>query len=444
MAEFIGPLWWYQVTIGILVTFHEFGHFWVARRCGVKVLRFSIGFGKPLWTRVGADGTEYVLAAIPLGGYVSMLDERVEDVPENLRGQAHNNKSTAQKIAIAAAGPAFNFLLAVLAFWLMFTVGKPDFLPVTGTPEGVAKQAGLASGSTVLAVDGRAYRTWSQVYGEVIEAALYRRDVELRVREPDGDERSLTLGLSGIPRETDDRDLTRAIGLRPAGFAFVAETLSAGDPAAQAGIQRGDRLLEINGKPARDFDTFVDLLQREAAIDPTVRVGIERAGDRLQISVTARHETAGDPSSRYLIGIGPRVPEPNTTLRYNPLAALPAALAETWVTTGKTLALLRDMLVGVISPKHLSGPVTIARVANAVASHGLAWFLGFLAAVSVGIAILNLLPVPILDGGHILRYLIESIRGRALSDRIEQVGQYLGLVLLVGLIGLALFNDLLR
>lgn len=443
MTEFFGSIWWYLVTIGILVTFHEFGHFWVARRCGVKVLRFSIGFGKPLWTRVGADGTEYVLAAIPLGGYVSMLDERVEEVAPALRGQAHNNKSTTQKIAIAAAGPAFNFLLAVLAFWLMFSIGKPDFLPVVGTPEGVAKQAGLESGSTVLTVAGTDCRTWSQVYGEVIEAALYRRDVELRVREPDGDERSLTLALSGIPRETEDRDLARAIGLRPTGFAFIAETLSAGDPAALAGIQPGDRMLDINGKPARDFDTFVDLLQREAAIDPTVRVGVERAGERLQFSVSARHDSE-DPASRYLIGVGPRAPEPNTTLRYNPLAALPAALNETWVTTTKTLALLRDMLVGVISPKHLSGPVTIARVANAVASHGLAWFLGFLAAVSVGIAILNLLPVPILDGGHILRYLIESIRGRALSDRIEQLGQYLGLVLLVGLIGLALFNDLLR
>ena len=444
MAEFIGSLWWYLVTISILVTFHEFGHFWVARRCGVKVLRFSIGFGKPLWTRVGADGTEYVLAAIPLGGYVSMLDERVDEVPAELRGQAHNNKSTGQKIAIAAAGPAFNLLLAVLAFWLMFTVGKPDFLPVIGTPEGVAKQAGLRSGSTLLEVDGRESPTWSLAYGEVVEAALYRRDLTLRVREPDGDERSLVLPLSGIPRAVEDRDLARAIGLRASGFAFVAAELSAGDPAALAGIEPGDRLLSINGKQARDFDAFVELLQQEAAKDPRVRIGVDRAGERLELDVDARHETKGDPNSRFLIGVRPRAPEPNTTLRYPPLAALPAALSETWVTTGKTLTLLRDMLVGVISPKHLSGPVTIARVANAVAAHGLAWFLGFLAAVSVGIAILNLLPVPILDGGHILRYLIESIRGQALSERVERIGQTLGLVVLAGLIGLALFNDLLR
>lgn len=443
MSEFLGSLWWYLVTIGILVTFHEFGHFWVARRCGVKVLRFSIGFGTPIWTRIGADGTEYMLAAIPLGGYVAMLDERAEEVPENLRSQAHNNKSTLQKIAIAAAGPAFNLLLAVLAFWLMFAVGKPDFLPVLGTPEGVAKQAGLEPGSTVLEVAGTRYQTWSQVYGEVIEAALYRRDVELRVREPDGDEVSRTLALSGIPRETEDRDLARAIGIRPSGFAFIAEQVVAGDPAARAGVQPGDHLLAINGKPARDFDSFVELLQREAAIDPAIQVTVERDNARLQLAMTARHE-GDDPASRYLIGVAPQPPEPNTVLRYGPLAAVPAALNETWVTTTKTLALLRDMLVGVISPKHLSGPITIARVANAVASHGLAWFLGFLAAVSVGIGILNLLPVPILDGGHILRYLIESIRGRAVSERIEQVGQYLGLVLLAGLIGLALFNDLLR
>lgn len=443
MSEFFGSLWWYLVTIGVLVTFHEFGHFWVARRCGVKVLKFSIGFGKSLWSRTGKDGTEYIIAAIPLGGFVSMLDERVQEVPRELQRYAHNNKSTGQKIAIAAAGPGFNFLLALLAFWLMFSLGKPDFQPILGRTAGIALQSGISEGSKVLAVDGAPYQTWSEVFSATIEAALYRRDAVLRVREPDGDERDIKLALSRLPQNLEDRALVREIGLQLQQTARVGK-LSPGDPAEFSGLQNGDELLAINGHAVTDFQDFYDTLQVEAKVNPRVLVNVKREQQLLQIPVTAKSVSGENGESEFRLGIAPAALAPDTILRYNPLLAIPAAFGETWRTTAKTLGILRDMLMGAISPRHLSGPITIARVANSVAQDGLAWFLGFLGAVSIGIAILNLLPVPILDGGHILSYLIESIRGRPLSERVAMLGQYIGLAMLACLIGLALFNDVLR
>lgn len=443
MSEFFGSIWWYLVTIGVLVTFHEFGHFWVARRCGVKVLKFSIGFGKSLWSRTGKDGTVYTIAAIPLGGFVSMLDERVEDVAPEERHRAHNNKSSAQKIAIAAAGPAFNFLLAILAFWLMFAIGKPDYQPVVGRADGLAAEAGVVAGSRVLAVDGETHSTWSEVFMAIIEKGMYRRDAVLRVREPDGDERNITLPMSRLPADMDDKLLASRIGLRLQVPAAVGR-LGEGDPAALAGIQVGDQLRALNGHATVDFEDFYQTLQREAGSNPAVAITVLRDGREQDIAVTAKSVEDEAGTMVYRVGIGPLAMATNTTLRYNPIAALPAAISETWTVTTKTVGFLGDMLIGAISPKHLSGPITIARVANAVAQDGLAWFLGFLAAVSVGIAILNLLPIPILDGGHILSYLIESLKGSPLSERTVMVGQYLGLGLLACLIGLAVFNDLLR
>lgn len=441
MSEVLGSIWWYLVTIGVLVTFHEFGHFWVARRCGVKVLKFSIGFGKSLWSRTGKDGTVYTIGAIPLGGYVSMLDERVEDVPADQRHMAHNNKSNLQKIAIAAAGPGFNFLLAILAFWLMFTIGKPDYQPVLAQSQGLAAQAGIEPGSRVLAVDGNPYTTWSEVFMAVIENGLYRRDTQLRVREPDGDEREVTLALSNLPKTLEDRELAEAIGLQVQLPAVVGR-LAEGAPAALAGVQVGDRFLAVNRRPVSDFEEFRSTMREEAALDPTLRLLILRGDQELELAVTAKQDTPENGKREFVLGFYPQ--GTNAILRYNPLAAVPAAFRETSTTTVKTVGFLGDMLTGLISPKHLSGPITIARVANSVAQDGLAWFLGFLAAVSVGIAILNLLPIPILDGGHILSYLIESLKGSPLSERTVMVGQYLGLGVLACLIGLALFNDVMR
>ena len=272
---------------------------------------------------------------------------------------------------------------------------------------------------------------------------MYRRDAELRVREPDGDERTITLAISRLPQDMEDRLLVSKIGLRLQSPASVG-LLTEGAPAARAGIQIGDTLLALNGQAVADFEDFYQTLQSTAAQNPLVSVRIDRAGRELDVAVTAQRVPDQDGTLVFRLGIGPQPMATNTLLQYNPLAALPAAAKETWSATIRTLTFLGDMVTGVISPKHLSGPITIARVANAVAKDGLAWFLGFLGLVSVGIAILNLLPIPILDGGHILSYLIESLKGSPLSERVEMVGQYLGLGALACLIGLAVFNDVMR
>jgi regulator of sigma E protease len=440
MSEFFGSIWWYLVVIAVLVTFHEFGHFWVARRCGVQVLKFSIGFGKSLWSRTGRDGTVYTIGAIPLGGYVLMLDERAEDVPPELRHRAHNNKSNLQKIAISAAGPGFNFVLALIAFWVMFTIGRPDYQPVIGEAGGLAREAGMVAGSRILAVDGEAQSSYTKVIAAIHEDAIYRRDATLAVREPGGGERTIVLPLSRIPAEFDDSQLVRHIGVYPQQRAVIGEVLADGGAAA-AGIRAGDELLALNGIAVADFDAFRRLLVEQATIDPDVEVTLLRDGQRLRIDATARATRVESGKTEYLLGIRPAALRRDAIERYGPLEAIPAAARETWATTVKTVVFLRDIVTGLLSPRYLSGPITIGRVANAVAEQGLAQFLGLIAALSVGIGILNLLPIPILDGGHILSYLIESLKGSPLSERAVIAGQYVGLGLLACLIGLAVFND---
>ena len=438
MTDVFGSLFWYIVTIGLLVTFHEFGHFWVARRCGVKVHRFSIGFGRPLWTRIGRDGTEYVLAAIPLGGYVSMLDERAEEVAPDQAPAALNRKPVWQKIAIAAAGPAANVLLAIVVYWAMFVVGKPDFQPILGPSTGLAAEAGLTPGMRVTAVDGEPVDAWSEVGMAVFEAALYRRDVTLGVREPDGDDATRTLRLSAIARDVPDEQIGTLLGLQRLQPALVGQVLADG-AGARAGLRSGDLILGVDGEAVADFDGLRQVLQRQAA-DGEVTLMVERDGERERLLARpVATEEAGQ--TVYKLGIGAAVRSDHLR-RHGPLAAVPAAFGEAWTVTTKSVQFLKDMLLGALSTKHLSGPLTIAQVANLSANEGLPWFLGFLGAVSLGLAILNLLPIPILDGGHILYYLIELIKGSPVSERTLVAGQYVGLVMLSGLIGLAFFNDI--
>lgn len=438
MTDVFGSLFWYIVTIGVLVTFHEFGHFWVARRCGVKVHRFSIGFGRPLWTRVGRDGTEYVLAAIPLGGYVSMLDERAEDVAPEQAHAALNRKPVWQKISIAAAGPVANIVLALVVYWAMFVVGKPDFQPVIGTPGGIAAEAGLTAGMRVQSVDGHPVDAWSEVGMAVFEAALYRRDVELGVREPDGDNRSYTLKLSALPREVPDDRLGAGIGLQRLQPALVGQVAADG-AAARAGLRSGDLILAVDGETIASFEDLRVVLQRQAS-DGEVALLIEREGERQRVS-TQPLAAIEDGKTVYRLGIGAGVRSDHVR-RHGVFAAIPVAMGEAWIVATRSMQYLKDMLLGALSTQHLSGPITIAQVANLSANEGLPWFLGFLGAVSLGLAILNLLPIPILDGGHILYYLIELIKGSPVSERTLVAGQYVGLAMLSGLIGLAFFNDI--
>ncbi len=445
MTEFLGSVGWFVVTLGLLITFHEFGHFWVARRLGVRVLRFSVGFGRPLWRRHGRDGTEYVIAAIPLGGYVKMLDEREEAVPGAAAAQSFNRQPVWGRIAIVAAGPLANILFAVGAFWLMFVIGKPDFRPIIDEPSGIAASAGLRAGDELVKIDGREVATWSEATIALVKVALARSDVDLEVREPDGDLRSARLAVSGLPRHLDEREALAAIGIRARApiAPAVAGRIVAGRPAAAAGLRPGDAIESVNGHPVADFRALIDLVQTEAARDPRLQLGIRRDGNRLDVAVTAEAAAGPDGSPRWLIGIAP--PDLRDAVRrYGLLAALPAAVEETWRMTATTLEFLGRMLVGHASLDNVAGPVGIAQTANSSASMGLPWFLSFLALMSLSIGILNLLPIPILDGGHLLYYLIELVKGSPVSNRVMVVGQYVGLLMLAGLTGLAFYNDLAR
>ena len=447
MTQFFGSVWWLIVPLGVLITFHEYGHFVVARRCGVKVLRFSVGFGKPLWRRVDRHGTEFVIAAIPLGGYVKMLDEREsgEQLPPQEQAFAFNRKPVLQRMAIAAAGPAFNLIFALAAFWLMFLVGRPDYQPVIAAPTGVAAQSGFLAGDQLLSVGGDNVDSWSAAISALAQSALAYQDVRLEVRDAQGQQHERTLALSTLPHDVADTELLQAMGLRlrPPEVAPIAETVAKDSAAAEAGLLAGDRILSINDQPINHYIEIAPTIQKLAASNPRLSLRIDRAGSTQTVPVTVREQTLENGESRWILGI--QAPDTHDALlRHGPLAAIPAAFAETWKSTKATLGVIKSMLTGAISAKNLSGVITIAQVANTSAQMGPAWFFSFLALISLNLAVLNLLPIPVLDGGHLLYYLIELVKGSPVSERTQMAGQYVGVVLLVALMGLALFNDILR
>lgn len=447
MSTLVGSLWWMLVALGVLVTFHEFGHFWVARRFGVKVERFSVGFGRPLWSRRGKDGTEYVVGALPLGGYVRMLDEREAEVPPALQAQAFNRKPVGQRIAIVAAGPLANVLLAIALLWAMLVIGRPDFAPVLGQVQGVAAQAGLRSGDTLLAVDGRPTPTWSEAAMALSVAALDRAPVQVRVAHAGGGQSTRTLPLDRLPAGFDEARAVQATGLvprhllRPAVVGSVAE----GSPASGV-LAEGDRITAIDAQPVASFEDLPRLVAALGERGGPGMVEVERDGERLALELTPQRRTGPDGATTWLLGVGnaaaPR-PAYDAVLRLDPLRALPGAIQETWRLAHDSVGMLWRMLTGAASVRNVSGPITIAQYANASAELGPAWFLNFLALLSVSLAIINLLPIPVLDGGHLLYYLIELATGRPLGERAMVAGQYLGLALLAGLMGLAFYNDIL-
>ena len=444
MTSFFGSVRWFLVTLGILVTFHEFGHFWVARRCGVRVLRFSVGFGKPLWSRKGKDGVEYAIGAIPLGGYVKFLDAREADNPEYVARQPgeYNAAPVWQRMAIAAAGPAFNIVFTLVAFWLMLVIGRPDYPPLIDTPQGLAAQAGFAAGDRIVAVDGKAVNSWSDAIIAIDEQAMMHRDAVVDVADAQGHASTHTLALSKLAAGAVDNEKTfEAIGLALKPPDAVVGEVPDG-PAARAGVRVDDRVVRINDVAIATFADLAQAIQSEAAKNPQLKVQVERAGTQQTLLVTAERQQAGDKLA-WRIGIGQK--DGRTAIeRYDPLHAIPAALSETWSQAKNTLTLLYHMLAGQVSAKNLSGVIGIAQAANATAHLGVAWFLTFLAMVSLSLGILNLLPIPILDGGHLLYYLIELIKGKPLSERVLVAGQYLGLALLVTLMSMAFYNDIAR
>lgn len=441
MTEFFGSVWWLIVSLGILVTFHEFGHYWVARRCGVRVLRFSVGFGKPLWTRLGKDGTEYVVAALPLGGYVKMLDEREGEVAEHERHASFNSKSVYQRIAIVAAGPLANLLLCVALLWLMFVIGKPDNLPVVGWTEGLAAEAGFLPGDQVLAVAGRETPTLTQAGIALSTAIMDRQATPVQVLTASGEPAMRMLALDRAGLALREEQPFADLGLLPR-FPAVVGSVVAGS-AAEGRLQPGDRILTVGGQAVMGYDQVAPALQRVAANGRTVTLRVERAGAPLEVAVDPRLEQVnGAPVWR--LGIQAAPGEPDTMLRYGVLQALPAALAQTRQMTQDVVGMLWRMVTGRASLENISGPITIARVANGSAQLGPAWFLNFLAILSLSLCIMNLLPIPVLDGGHLLYYLIELVKGSPVGERALVAGQYVGLALLASLMGLAFYNDILR
>jgi regulator of sigma E protease len=455
VSEIFGSIWWLLVTLGLLITFHEFGHFWVARKLGVRVLRFSVGFGRPLWSRRDAAGTEYAVAAFPLGGYVKMLDEREVEVPPDQLDEAFNRKPVSTRIAIVAAGPVFNLVFAVLAFWLMFLVGIPESRPVIGSVSGITAEAGIEPGDAITHVDGETTRSWSHAILALITHALDRDPVTVTVENADGATSDHVLDLTGLPDSFSEENTLEAIGMEPWRLVVppVVGSVTEGSPADRAGIRPGDRFLSIGGEDVESWTWIGRLVQEHGQEGTPLPVVVDRNGLEVALEVQPRKERQGLFSSRLLLGVTnadisedqrATLDRAAITLRLGPLEGLGAAVQETWRLTGSTLGLLGRMITGSASVKNLSGPISIAQFANNSASAGLSHFLFFLGAISLSLGILNLLPIPVLDGGHLLYYLIELVKGSPVSEEAQIAGQYFGLIALACLMGLAFINDILR
>jgi regulator of sigma E protease len=436
------------VTLGILIVIHEFGHYYVARKCGVKVLRFSVGFGRPLWRKVaGADRTEWVIGAVPLGGYVRMLDERDADagpIAEQDRPRAFNRQPVGKRIAIVVAGPLANLLLAVVVYWGLNVVGVMEPRAAVGTPvaETPAHRAGFAAGDVVIAIDGAQVRSWNEMTWLLLQRAVERASFDVVVERADGATRTLRLDLASLqPAEIEGNPLPK-IGLRPFGGQPRIGRVSDGGAAQAAGLRPGDRVLEIEGSSVSSARELIDRV-RGAAGKPLAFV-IDRDGERLTVTVTpvATRDADGSEIGRIGAEIGER-PQ-LVEVRYGPVEGLALALQKTWDTAVFSLRMLGKMLVGEASLKNLSGPVTIADYAGQTARLGAAAYLSFLALVSISLGVLNLLPIPLLDGGHLLYYAIEIIKGSPPSEWLVHWGQRAGIGLLFLLTALALYNDLTR
>jgi len=443
------------VALGILVVVHEFGHFWVARKLGVKVLRFSVGFGKPLWSRSsGPDETEYVVATIPLGGYVKMLDEREGVVAEKDLPRAFNRKPVLSRIAIVAAGPVFNFLFAILAYYLMFLVGVEGLVPEIGKviPDTPAYHAGFKVGDRLVSANGVDIPSWESASITLLDQALDTGVINVEVLTDRGYPKSRSLDLGDTRALLDEGDLFRKIGLEPwrPQIAPIIGQLEPGLPAARDGLMEGDKVLRANGEPMNDWRDWVGIIQSHPG--KPVSLEVLRAGVVVPLEITPIAKQAGGREIGY-IGAGPKVDKERYTeqlkshkvlVQYGPLEGVAQAGQKTWQAVILTFKLMGKLIVGDASLKTISGPLSIAEYAGVSATIGLAAFLSFMAIVSVSLGVINLLPVPVLDGGHLLFYVIELVKGSPISERWEALWQQVGLVLLAALMMLAFYNDLSR
>ncbi|MEI4981249.1 sigma E protease regulator RseP [Aeromonas caviae] len=447
-----GVLWnigAFIVALGLLVAVHEFGHFWVARRCGVKVERFSIGFGKAIWRRLGKDGTEYVLALIPLGGYVKMLDGRVDELKPGEEAQAFNHKSVWARMAIVAAGPMANFVFALFAFWLMFMIGVPSVKPVVGEvrPASIVAEAGILPGMEIVGVGDEETGDWESVTYALI-SHLGDDSVQLKLKAANTSYAvDKTLQLAGWKFDPDKESPIGSLGIVPLGGKVlpVVEAVVPSSASEKAGLQIGDRIKGVDGEAITEWAQFVERVQQSPA--QPLQVTVERGGSEMTLTLTPDGKKVKGQLVGF-VGLSPQlVPLPDeyrTLLQYGPLQALWHGVQKTWSLITLTFDMIGKLIGGIVSLDNLSGPISIAKGAGSSADYGLVYFLGFLALISVNLGIINLFPLPVLDGGHLVYFLIEAITGKPVSEKIQEVGFRIGAAILMLLMGIALFNDFAR
>ncbi len=444
MGAFAYSVFGFLVAVAILVAIHEYGHFWVARKLGVKVLQFSIGFGRPLFRwRWKDDPTQYTIGMIPLGGFVKMLDEREGKVRSDEVDQAFNRKSLAARSAIVAAGPAFNFLFAIVAIWLVFVAGSDDMDPRIGrVAEGsLADIAGFEAGDTLVGVDGKEVKTWGQHQFYLLDQAMKGNRVSIRVTNPVLGERDLAVDFSALDQSrVASRPITSQMGIWPILPAAVVNEVVADSPAERSGLVRGDRILAIDGVGVANWLEMATRISENPG--QPLRLSVLREGETLELTVI--------PDAVFIEGrsygrIGLYQPAlENTILRHGPLDAVWQAVDYNWRMTVITLRSLGRMLTVRMSPENLSGPVSIARMAGYTIKSGYDDFLKFLAIVSISLGLINLLPIPVLDGGHLMYFLFEAVAGRVPSEKAMIRGQVVGLALIIMLMGFAFYNDIAR
>jgi len=441
----------FLVAIIVLVTVHEFGHFYVARLCGVRVLRFSLGFGKVLWRYYDKQGTEFSLSALPFGGYVKMLDEREGEVPEELLPQAFNRKTVWQRMAIVLAGPVANFILAILLFWMLLLGGERGLIPIIGAvqPNSIAAKAGLEVGQEIIAVDDETTPTEQAVARHLIGRLGESGEILFNVRYPDSNlTYEIAVPLNNWMQDAKDPEPFAGLGIDIGPVKPIVGDVIPNTPAARAGFKLDDKILRVNQLPVHDWRDFQNAVRPR--INEVVMVEVERksttgADELLSLSVTPESFTEKGVSYGR-VGMAPK-PLPEESLRhyeYSVGGALIAGVKRTWDTSGFVLLSVKKLILGEISTKNLSGPISIAKVAGSSAQIGLKSFVGFVALLSVFLGVFNLLPIPVLDGGHLLYLSVEVIKGKPVSEKVQILAYQLGLLLVIGLSMLAMYNDIMR
>lgn len=452
MMDILWSFFGFIIAIGILVTFHEFGHFWVARRLGVKVVRFSIGFGKPLWKHTSKAGTEYVIAMIPLGGYVKMLDETTEENinPADLQF-AFNQKSVWRRMLIVLAGPAFNFIFAIFAYWLIFSIGMTVVAPILGEmqSQSIAAKSGLQNGDEILTVDGQSVNDWHDVNFALVSKIGETGTVLITYKSlKSNDIYSATLNLSDWKVDQKKPDLLGSLGFNPyyPDIPAVLAKVIPDSAAAKAGLQPQDTILKIANQPIKNWEQMVPVLNHH--VNKPTQIEVLRNGKLISLTLTPEAVKNADGLISAKIGVQSgfvKWPENLLrTVRYPFFKAGAEAVKSTWNITSLSFQMLYKMITGKISARSISGPIGIAEGAGYSAQLGFNVYLTFLALISISLGVINLLPVPMLDGGHFLYYVIELLRGKPLSLKTQMLGMRLGLLLLFSLMLLAVFNDVSR